>query len=238
MFKNDPDKSIETLADGGVAVLASEGIVAGCVEVAEAGASDANTSKPLDEKSDNGGYGNVSAGVGDEVEAEADTTPSALSNEKAARILVSSNSGIKPDLSRHGYRSAKRAFDLVASGAAIALLLVPGAVLAAVICIKSPGESPLYSQLRVGRLKKDGSYKLFRMYKFRSMVPDADRLLDGLQDRNEADGPLFKIKDDPRVIPGVGQFIRKHSIDELPQLINVLMGGHPFAHIKNAPGVL
>lgn len=235
MFKNDPDKSIETLADGGVAVLASEGIVAGCVEVTEAGASDANTSKPLDEKSDNRGYGNVSVRVEDEVGAEADTTPSALSNEKAARILVSSNSGIKPDLSRHGYRSAKRAFDLVASGAAIALLLVPGAVLAAVICIKSPGASPLYSQLRVGRLKKDGSYKLFRMYKFRSMVPDADRLLDGLQDRNEADGPLFKIKDDPRVIPGVGQFIRKHSIDELPQLINVFFGDIPLRILKTRP---
>lgn len=235
MFKNDPDKSIETLADGGVAVLASEGIVAGCVEVTEVGASDANASKPLDEKSDNRGYGNVSIGVGDEGGAEAKTAQSVLSNEEAARILASSNSGIKPDLSRHGYRSAKRAFDLVASGAAIALLLVPGAALAAVICIKSPGASPLYSQLRVGRLKKDGSYKLFRMYKFRSMVPDADRLLDGLQDRNEADGPLFKIKDDPRVIPGVGQFIRKHSIDELPQLINVLIGDIPLRILKTRP---
>lgn len=212
------------LASGGAAVLANDGAATGCVEVTEAGASDANTSKPLDEKSDNGSYGNVSVGVGDEDGAGVDTAPSALSNEEAARILASSNSDIKPDLSRHGYRSAKRAFDLVASGAAIALLLVPGAALAAVICIKSPGASPLYSQLRVGRLKKDGSYKLFRMYKFRSMVPDADRLLDELQDRNEADGPLFKIRDDPRVIPGVGQFIRKHSIDELPQLINVLIG--------------
>lgn len=235
MFKNDPGKSIETLADRGVAVLASEGIVTGCVEVTEAGASDANTSKPLDEKSDNRGYGNVSVGVGDEGGAGADTVPPGLSNEKAARILASSNSGVKPDLSRHGYRSAKRAFDLVASGAAIALLLVPGAALAAVICMKSPGASPLYSQLRVGRLKKDGSYKLFRMYKFRSMVPDADRLLDELQDRNEADGPLFKIRDDPRVIPGVGQFIRKHSIDELPQLINVLAGDIPLRILKTRP---
>lgn len=166
----------------------------------------------------------MSVGVGDEGGAGADTVPPGLSNEKAARILASSNSGVKPDLSRHGYRSAKRAFDLVASGAAIALLLVPGAILAAVICIKSPGASPLYSQLRVGRLRRDGSYKLFRMYKFRSMIPEADRLLDKLKSRNEADGPLFKIKDDPRVIPGVGQFIRKHSIDELPQLINVLIG--------------
>lgn len=152
------------------------------------------------------------------------TAPVSLSNEEAARILASRNSGVKPDLSRHGYRSAKRAFDLVASGAAIALLLVPGAILAAVIYVKSPGASPLYSQLRVGRLRRDGSYKLFRMYKFRSMIPEADRLLGKLKSRNEADGPLFKIKDDPRVIPGIGQFIRKHSIDELPQLINVLAG--------------
>ena len=62
------------------------------------------------------------------------------------------------------------------------------------------------------------------MYKFRSMVPDADKMLDELKDLNEVDGPLFKIKDDPRIIPGIGTFIRKHSIDELPQLINVFIG--------------
>ena len=81
------------------------------------------------------------------------------------------------------------------------MLLVPGLVLSAAICIKSPGAGPLYSQLRVGRVRKDGTYRLFRMWKFRSMVPHADEMLKELQDRNEADGPLFKIKDDPRVIP-------------------------------------
>lgn len=147
-----------------------------------------------------------------------------VSNDEAARILAQADSGITPDLSRLGYRAVKRAFDIVASGAAIAVLLVPSVVLCAVICIESPGAAPLYSQLRVGRLRKDGTYRLFRMWKFRSMVPRADEMLGDLQDKNEADGPLFKIKDDPRIIPGIGSFIRRHSIDELAQLLNVFKG--------------
>ena len=143
---------------------------------------------------------------------------------EAIEVLSHADSGVRPDLSRHGYRFVKRAFDIVASGAAIVLLLVPGVVLSAVICTKSPGAGPLYSQARVGRLRKDGTFRLFRMWKFRSMVPHADEMLAELRDRNEADGPLFKIKDDPRIIPGVGRFIRKHSIDELPQLLNVFVG--------------
>lgn len=93
-----------------------------------------------------------------------------------------------------------------------------------VICIKSPGASPLYSQWRVGRVRKDGTFYLFKIYKFRSMVPNADQMLKDLQAQNEATGPMFKMKHDPRIIPGVGNFIRKHSIDELPQLINVFLG--------------
>lgn len=147
-----------------------------------------------------------------------------ISNAEAARILGGADSGLKPNLSRRGYRTCKRVFDIAASGAALAVLLAPGIVLSAVICIKSPGAGPLYSQLRVGRLKKDGTYRLFRMWKFRSMVPHADEMLKDLADKNEADGPLFKIKDDPRIIPGVGKFIRKHSLDELPQLLNVFIG--------------
>lgn len=147
-----------------------------------------------------------------------------ITDAEAIEMLRGANSGIRPDLSRHGYRFVKRAFDIVASGAAIAVLLVPGAVLSAVICAKSPGAGPLYSQTRVGRLRKDGAYHLFRMWKFRSMVPHADKMLAELKDKNEADGPLFKIKDDPRIIPGVGGFIRRHSIDELPQLLNVFVG--------------
>ena len=143
---------------------------------------------------------------------------------EAVRLLAGRDSGMRPDLSRRGYRFVKRVFDVLVSGVALALLLVPGAVFCVVICAKSPGASPLYSQVRVGRVRKDGSYRLFRMWKFRSMVPDADERLEELRELNEADGPLFKIKDDPRVIPGVGAFIRRHSIDELPQLLNVLAG--------------
>ena len=143
---------------------------------------------------------------------------------EAVRLLAGRDSGMRPDLSRRGYRFVKRVFDVLVSGVALALLLVPGAVFCVVICAKSPGASPLYSQVRVGRVRKDGSYRLFRMWKFRSMVPDADERLEELRELNEADGPLFKIKDDPRVIPGVGSFIRKHSIDELPQFINVFKG--------------
>ena len=147
-----------------------------------------------------------------------------MTNAEAADLLRGADSGLKPNLSRYGYRFFKRTFDVCASGLGIAILLIPGALLSAAICIKSPGAGPLYSQVRLGRLKKDGTYSLFRMWKFRSMVPHADDLLKDLQDKNEADGPMFKIKDDPRVIPGLGSFIRKHSIDELPQLLNVFCG--------------
>ena len=147
-----------------------------------------------------------------------------MSNEAAIKVLQTANSGLKPASGRLGYRFVKRTFDIAASGCAIAILAIPGAILSAVILVKSPGASPFYSQVRVGRVNPDGTYKLFRMWKFRSMVPNADALLEDLKEQNEADGPLFKIKDDPRIIPGIGKFIRRHSIDELPQLINVFVG--------------
>ena len=147
-----------------------------------------------------------------------------VSDAQAMEMLRGVDSGVRPCLSRRGYRFVKRAFDIVASGFAIGFLLVPGALLSAAICIKSPGAGPFYSQARVGRARRDGTYRFFRMWKFRSMIPHADEILNELKDKNEADGPMFKIKDDPRVIPGVGSFIRKHSIDELPQLVNVFLG--------------
>ncbi len=155
---------------------------------------------------------------------DGDALRSFRSDADVVEFLETANSGLRPDLSRRGYRFVKRTFDIVASGAAIVVLFIPSLVLCAVICVKSPGAGPLYSQLRVGRLRKDGTYRLFRMWKFRSMVPNADDMLEGLRDANEADGPLFKIKDDPRVVPGIGAFIRRHSIDELGQLLNVLKG--------------
>lgn len=147
-----------------------------------------------------------------------------VTDVQAMEMLRGIDSGVRPCLTRRGYRFVKRVFDMAASGIAIGLLLVPGALLSAAICIKSPGAGPFYSQARVGRVRRDGTCRFFRMWKFRSMIPHADELLNELKDKNEADGPMFKIKDDPRVIPGVGSFIRKHSIDELPQLLNVFLG--------------
>ncbi len=154
----------------------------------------------------------VFAYTAESASATAKTRFASITDAQAQEILATRNSGVKPMLNRYGYRFVKRAFDIVASGCAIALLFVPSLVLCAVICIKSPGAGPIYGQTRVGRVKRDGSFSTFRLYKFRSMVPDADERLCALRDKNEADGPLFKIKEDPRVIPGVGKFIRKHSM--------------------------
>ena len=91
-------------------------------------------------------------------------------------------------------------------------------ILICIIILDSPGASPIFSQIRVGR---DG--KKFVFYKFRSMKPNAESELGDLLKFNEMKGPAFKIKDDPR-ITRVGHFIRKTGLDELPQLVNVLKG--------------
>ena len=90
------------------------------------------------------------------------------------------------------------------------------------IVIDSPGASPIYTQYRVG---KNG--RVFKFYKLRSMVPEADQMLDSLLDQNEMEGPAFKISNDPR-ITRVGRVIRKTCIDELPQLWNILKGDMSF----------
>lgn len=123
---------------------------------------------------------------------------------------------------RLGYRFVKRMFDIVFSACVIAVLLVPSLLLCLAIRLESPG-NPIYSQRRVGRIGRNGEVYTFKMYKFRSMHKDADARLAELKDLNEADGPLFKIKDDPRVTR-IGKFIRKHSIDELPQFVNCFIG--------------
>lgn len=116
------------------------------------------------------------------------------------------------------YWYVRRTQDIVLSLLALIVLFIPMMIVALVIWIDSPGASPIFTQKRVGR---DG--KTFNFKKFRSMVPNAEAKLDSLLKQNEMDGPVFKIKDDPR-ITRVGKFIRKTSIDELPQLINILMG--------------
>ncbi|MCP4362838.1 MAG: sugar transferase [Chloroflexi bacterium] len=103
----------------------------------------------------------------------------------------------------------------------ILLLAIPTLLVTAVIALAIKLDSPgpiLYSGIRIG---KDG--RPFKMYKFRSMVVDADAQKEALQAYNQADGPIFKIKDDPR-LTWVGRFIRRLSLDELPQLLNVLWG--------------
>lgn len=115
------------------------------------------------------------------------------------------------------YHVVKRLFDIVAS--ACGLILLFPLFLFLVIKIRSEDGGPaFYSQERIGKNEKP-----FKMWKFRSMVVDADKMLDKLEDQNEIDGAMFKIKDDPRVTK-IGRVIRKYSLDELPQLWNVLIG--------------
>ena len=117
-----------------------------------------------------------------------------------------------------GYWRLRRIQNVLLSVLALAVLWPFMLIVALVVVLDSPGAGPIFSQTRIGR---DG--KPFTFYKFRSMKPHAEQELDQLLQYNEMEGPTFKIKDDPR-ITRVGRFIRKTSIDELPQLWNVLRG--------------
>ena len=111
----------------------------------------------------------------------------------------------------------KRIFDLFIAIPAVVLLLPIFAIVALAIKLNSPGPV-FFSQPRVGLNKR-----IFKMIKFRSMYVDAEKRLAEIEHLNEADGPIFKMASDPR-ITRVGRFIRRSSIDELPQLLNVLLG--------------
>ena len=116
-----------------------------------------------------------------------------------------------------GYCFLKRIMDIVCSLTGLIALLPVFAIV--VLAIKLESKGPIFfSQKRVGE-----NGQIFNMYKFRSMVKNAESLKENLAHKNEMNGPMFKIKEDPRVTK-VGKFIRKTSIDELPQLINVLKG--------------
>ena len=116
-----------------------------------------------------------------------------------------------------GYFIIKRIIDII--GALCGILLLSPVMVVVGIWIKLDSKgSVFFEQNRVGQ---DG--REFKMYKFRSMCTDAEYLLEKLQDKNEMSGPMFKIKEDPRVTK-LGRFIRKTSIDELPQLFNILKG--------------
>ncbi|MBR6665872.1 MAG: sugar transferase [Lachnospiraceae bacterium] len=114
---------------------------------------------------------------------------------------------------------AKRIIDILGGLVGCIFTILLTIIIAPIIYIKSPGPI-FFSQKRVG---KNGKY--FKMYKFRSMYPDAEERKKELMKQNEhADGMMFKMKDDPRIIKGIGHFIRKTSIDEFPQFFNVLKG--------------
>lgn len=111
----------------------------------------------------------------------------------------------------------KRLIDLF--GSFVGLIVLSPIILIVSLLIKFESKGPvIFSQDRIG---KDG--KVFKMYKFRSMVINAEKLKEKLKEQNEMSGPMFKMKEDPRVTR-IGKFIRKTSIDELPQLINILKG--------------
>lgn len=116
-----------------------------------------------------------------------------------------------------GYFRIKRIIDIIGALCGIILMGPLMIVVGVWIKIDSKG-SAFFAQKRVGQ---DGTG--FKMYKFRSMCSDAECLLDNLRVKNEMSGPMFKIKEDPRVTK-IGRFIRKTSIDELPQLFNILRG--------------
>lgn len=113
--------------------------------------------------------------------------------------------------------AAKRALDVVVS--AILLLLLSPTLLAVAALIKLTSSGPVFFlQERIGHNKRR-----FRVYKFRTMVQNAEKLMAKLETLNEVSGPVFKMKNDPR-ITRIGKFLRRSSIDELPQLLNVLKG--------------
>ncbi len=113
--------------------------------------------------------------------------------------------------------AVKRAFDLV--GATLLLVVLSPLLAAVALMIRLTSRGPvLYRSMRPGI-----GGRPFACFKFRTMVADADRIQGSLEHRNEVGGPIFKIKDDPRVT-NVGRFLRRWSLDELPQLLNVLRG--------------
>ncbi|MCR5485646.1 MAG: sugar transferase [Clostridiales bacterium] len=111
----------------------------------------------------------------------------------------------------------KRTVDIVLSSLAILVFAIPMSIIALIIYL-TDRHSPFFVQERIGRFGRP-----FNMFKFRTMVPNADKMLDTVFDQNEMSGPVFKIKDDPRITK-VGKILRKTSLDELPQFFNVIRG--------------
>ncbi|MEK5338486.1 sugar transferase [Weizmannia sp. FSL W8-1119] len=119
---------------------------------------------------------------------------------------------------KKAYTILKRGMDIIGAITGLVFLSWLFLIVAVLIKLEDPKGSVFFKQIRVGKNGKE-----FYMYKFRSMVPDAEEKLKDLLKYNEIEGAMFKIKEDPRVTK-IGKFIRKTSIDELPQLWNVLKG--------------
>ena len=147
---------------------------------------------------------------------------SGLLDVTTSRVIIREVSGVPLITVRGvsfspGKRFVKRVFDLLVGS----VIIVVGSPLwvAIALLVKLESRGPVfYRQTRVGRDNKQ-----FEMFKFRSMCKDADQALDGLAADNEATGPIFKMRKDPRVTR-VGAFLRRFSLDEFPQLINVMLG--------------
>ena len=120
--------------------------------------------------------------------------------------------------SKKGFWKKKRCFDFIASLLAVLVLLPLLIIIGVIIVIDDPHAGPVFCQTRVGRHGRE-----FTMYKFRTMVANAEQMKAALAEQNEMDGPVFKIKNDPR-ITRIGGFLRSTSIDEILQLFNVLKG--------------
>ncbi|MNZ99734.1 putative sugar transferase EpsL [compost metagenome] len=137
-------------------------------------------------------------------------------SEYFSNTVAQKNVQVRSELTM--YSALKRAIDIIGSLVGLILLSPLIAFIALLIKIEDPKGPVFFYQTRVGKNEKP-----FRMYKLRSMMTDAEEKLKELLDKNEIKGAMFKMKDDPRITK-VGKFIRKTSIDELPQLLNVLKG--------------
>ena len=119
---------------------------------------------------------------------------------------------------RHNYWTLRRAQDIVLSFLALVVLSPLFLLICLAVWLDDPKGSPIFSQERIGWRGKP-----FQLYKFRTMCVNAESMLSELMKQNEMDGPVFKIRDDPRVTR-VGKLLRRTSLDELPQLLNILKG--------------
>lgn len=157
------------------------------------------------------------------LERKNESADSLIRNEDSNKVLLLDNQVSLPPLfhlseGSFKYQKTKRILDILLSVVGILCLLPLFIIISFLIKIEDKKSSIFFKQVRVG---KNG--QLFTMYKFRSMVSNAESLLEDLIHRNEVQGAMFKMKQDPRITK-MGQFIRKTSIDELPQLLNVLKG--------------